>query len=131
VPGYFAPVTASCGIDGREFALRALLRGTASSRFELRRPGADCNPYLALAAIAASVHTGLAGEDVPDRERVDGHEGALPTSLEGAIAAFRRRDPGLDDVLGAAFCDHYLRTREWELHAWQNAVTDWERERYG
>lgn len=131
VPDYFAPLTASCGVDGRSFALRALLRGPTASRFELRRPGADCNPYLTMAAIAASVHLGLAGEHVPSRDRVDRHDGALPASLEGAVAEFRRRDPGVDDVLGAAFCDHYLRTREWELHAWQNTVSDWERERYG
>lgn len=131
VPGYFAPVTASCGPDDRSFALRALLRGPAASRFELRRPGADCNPYLTLAAIAASVHLGLTGESVPDRDEVERHNAALPTSLESAVAEFRRRDPGLDKVLGAQFCEHYLRTREWELHAWQNTVTDWERQRYG
>lgn len=130
VPGFFAPVTASCGLDGRSFALRALLRGATASRFELRRPGADCNPYLALAGIAASVHLGLALEAVPERDRVDRHDGALPTSLESAVAEFRRRDPALDGVLGAEFSDHYLRTREWELHAWQNSVSDWERERY-
>lgn len=130
VPGYFAPVSAACGPDDRAFALRALLRGPASSRFELRRPGADCNPYLTLAAIAASVHLGLTAESVPGRAVIDGHDEALPTSLEGAIAEFRRRDGALDAVLGSDFCAHYLQTREWELHAWQNTVSEWERQRY-
>lgn len=130
VPGYFAPVSAACGPDDRSFALRALLKSESASRFELRRPGADCNPYLTLAAIAASVHLGLTDEVVPDRGHVDRHDGALPTSLEGAINEFRRRHRGLDDVLGTEFCSHYLQTREWELHAWQNAVSEWERQRY-
>ncbi|WP_037370779.1 glutamine synthetase family protein [Amycolatopsis orientalis] len=130
VPGYFAPVTASCGTDDRSFALRALLRGPSGSRFELRRPGADCNPYLTLAAIAASVCSGLTCEHVPSRGQLDRHDAPLPSSLEGAVTAFGSRDPELDKVLGGAFCEHYLRTREWELRAWQNTVTGWERERY-
>jgi glutamine synthetase len=131
VPGYFAPVTASCGADDRSFALRALFRGPTATRFELRRPGADCNPYLTLAAIAASVCSGLVEQTIPDRGEIDRYDEALPTSLEAAVTEFRRRDGGLDKVLGAGFCEHYLRTREWELHAWQNTVTEWERERYG
>ncbi|UQS25987.1 glutamine synthetase family protein [Amycolatopsis thermalba] len=130
VPGYFAPVRASCGTDDRSFAVRALLRGSSSSRFELRRPGADCNPYLTLAAIAASIHFGLTERSIPDRRALDRYDEPLPASLESAIVEFRRRDAGVDKVLGAGFCDHYLRTREWELHAWQNTVTEWERERY-
>ncbi len=130
VPGYFAPVSAACGVDGRSFALRALLRGRSSTRFELRRPGADCNPYLTLAAIAASLDLGLTGEAAPDRAKIDAHDGPLPTSLEAAIMEFRSRDIALDRVLGAEFCDHYVTTREWELHAWQNTVTEWERHRY-
>lgn len=130
VPGYFAPVSAACGADERSFALRALLRSPASSRFELRRPGADCNPYLTLAAIAASVHLGLELASIPDRRSIDAHDGALPGSLESAIGQFRARDRDLDSVLGAEFCAHYLTTREWELHAWQNAVSEWERQRY-
>jgi glutamine synthetase len=130
VPGYFAPVTAACGPEDRSFALRALLRGESSSRFELRRPGADCNPYLTLAAIATSVYLGLSADTVPTRRDIDEHDGALPDSLESAIATFERREAGVDEVLGAAFCAHYLQTRRWELHAWQNAVSDWERQRY-
>lgn len=130
VPGYFAPVTAACGPDDRSFALRALLRGESSSRFELRRPGADTNPYLTLAAIAASVSLGLTSSEVPGRVIIDDYDAPLPCSLEAAIGAFDRRDVGVDEILGASFCAHYLTTRRWELHAWQNAVSDWERQRY-
>lgn len=130
VPGYFAPVSAACGPDDRSFALRALLKTPDSSRFELRRPGADCNPYLALAAIAASVRLGLDEQVSPSRDRLDDHDEALPTSLEAALSEFRQRDTRLDDALGAEFCTHYVRTREWELHAWQNTVSEWERQRY-
>ncbi len=130
VPDFFAPVTATCGADDRSFALRALISDELSSRFELRRPGADCNPYLTLAAIATSLHSGLTMDAPPERDAIDSVNAALPTSLEGAIHEFRKRDQAVDEVLGRRFCQHYLTTREWELHAWQNTVTDWERERY-
>lgn len=130
VPGFFAPVTAACGPEDRSFAVRALIRGPLATRFELRRPGADCNPYLTLAAIAASICLGMTDDAAVSRTEIDRYDAALPTSLEAAIREFRDRDNRLDGVLGATFAEHYLTTREWELHAWQNAVTEWERQRY-
>ena len=55
VPGWFAPINATWGLENRSCAVRAI--GSARPdlwRFECRRPGADANPYLALSAIAAS-----------------------------------------------------------------------------
>ena len=53
----------------------------------------------------------------------------LPGSLESALAAFRA-DDGLRVALGEEFSDYYATSREWELSAWREAVSDWERERY-
>ena len=54
VPGFFAPVNAAWGIDNRSAAVRVILpEHRAGSRVELRRPGADVNPYLGLAALAS------------------------------------------------------------------------------
>ena len=53
----------------------------------------------------------------------------LPTSLEGALRAFDDADV-LRRALGEAFCDYFRVSREWELKAWQEAVSDWERDRY-
>jgi glutamine synthetase len=54
----------------------------------------------------------------------------LPSTLERAVGAFRT-DTRLREKLGEGFSEYFARTREWELHAWQRAVTEWERERYG
>jgi glutamine synthetase len=54
---------------------------------------------------------------------------ALPGSLESALAAFRTDDV-LRAGLGEAFSDYYATSREWELDAWRQAVSDWERARY-
>src|SRR5438094_3487709 len=60
VPGWFAPVNATWGVENRSCAVRAIVNKNHPElcRLECRRPGADANPYLAIAAIAASAADG-------------------------------------------------------------------------
>jgi glutamine synthetase len=127
--GSFAPTAVAWGEDNRTCALRVVGHGPAR-RVECRVPGADVNPYLALAAIIAG---GLHGIDaelelepklegnayVSDRPRV-------PRTLHDA----RERFAG-SDVARAAFgeevVEHYLNAARVELDAFESAVTDWER----
>jgi len=53
----------------------------------------------------------------------------LPGSLEAALLAFESDDV-LRHGLGEKFSDYYATSRRWELKAWQETVTDWERKRY-
>jgi glutamine synthetase len=136
VPGFFAPVNATWGLDNRLACVRAILRGDAASRLEIRRPGADANPYLVLAATTAAVVSGLESSAEPPPPFVGDPSEApadvaapLPTSLESAAGAFRA-DGAFRAILGERFSEYFARTREWELHAWQQAVTDWECSRY-
>ena len=135
VPGWFAPINATWGYENRSCAVRAIRSARPELwRFECRRPGADANPYLALAAIAASAADGMRRKVKPP-EPIEGDAYAradlpeLPGSLEAAIAAFGE-DEGLQRALGVGFCDYYATSRAWELKAWRETVTDWERERY-
>ena len=135
VPGYFAPVNVSWGYENRSTSVRAI-RGTlpARSRLECRRPGADANPYLALAALVASAVIGIregAVPPAPETQDVSGRSDLppLPNSLESALAAFRG-DTVLQEALGTDFSGYYDISRAWELRAWQESVSDWERERY-
>ena len=60
VPGWFAPINATWGYENRSCAVRAIRSDRQDLwRFECRRPGADANPYLALAAAAASAADGI------------------------------------------------------------------------
>jgi glutamine synthetase len=135
VPGFFAPVNVSWGVENRSAAVRAIpAEDPAQARIEVRRPGADANPYLALAAVAASVAGGIdAGEEPPPPLTGDvselGTAAPLPATLESAIQAFRQ-DTVAQELLGARFSEYFVRTREWELRAWQQTVTEWERARY-
>jgi glutamine synthetase len=134
VPGWFAPINATWGYENRSCAVRAIRSARPDLwRLECRRPGADANPYLALAAIGASVADGVRREATPpapitgDAYALDLPE--LPGSLEQALRAFED-DSGLREALGKDFSDYYATSRAWELKAWRDTVTEWERQRY-
>jgi glutamine synthetase len=135
VPGWFAPTNASWGLENRSTALRVISSPHADRcRIECRRPGADANPYLVLAAVLVSAADGLRREAEPPAPVVgDAYARddlpALPGSLESALAAFAA-DESLRSGLGEAFSDYYATSREWELRAWRESVSDWERVRY-
>jgi len=134
VPGWFAPINATWGYENRSCAVRAI-RGSRPElwRFECRRPGADANPYLVLAAIGASAADGIRNETTPPNP-IEGDAYALdlpelPGSLDAALRAFED-DAALRETLGKDFSDYYATSRTWELKAWRETVTEWERERY-
>jgi len=136
VPGWFAPVNATWGVENRSCAVRAIVRPDHPElcRLECRRPGADANPYLAIAAIAASAADGIKRQlSPPDPivgdaySRTDTPE--LPGSLESALRAFASDDV-FRNALDERFSDYYVTSREWEVKAFRGAVTEWERDRY-
>jgi glutamine synthetase len=136
VPGWFAPVNATWGVENRSCAVRAIARADHPElcRLECRRPGADANPYLAIAAIAASAADGIKRELTPS-DPIVGDAYArndvleLPGSLESALTAFES-DQVLRDALGSRFSDYFVTSRRWEVKAFRETVTEWERDRY-
>jgi glutamine synthetase len=135
VPGYFAPTNVSWGFENRSAAVRAIRsKRSELSRIECRRPGADANPYLALAALVISAADGMRRKARPPAP-VEGDAysrsdlAMLPGSLEAALLAFES-DDALRQGLGGKFSEYYATSRRWELKAWQETVTDWERNRY-
>ena len=136
VPGWFAPVNASWGVENRSCAVRAIVRKDHPElcRLECRRPGADANPYLALAAVVASAADGMKRELKPPAA-IEGDAYSrgelpeLPGSLESAIQAFEADDV-LREALDVRFSDYYVTSRAWEVKAFRATVTDWERDRY-
>ena len=135
VDGFWAPVKPTWGIDNRTSSFRVIPGSAKSTRLETRCPGADVNPYLALAAcIAAGMHgieknlklkappiegTNRGGENVP----------RAPRALAETTRIFRGSDIARD-WFGDEFVDHFAATRDWEWRQWQDAVTDWELKRY-
>ncbi|MGE0066537.1 MAG: glutamine synthetase family protein [Solirubrobacterales bacterium] len=136
VPGWFAPVNCSWGVENRSAALRAIFppEHPGRCRVECRRPGADANPYLALAVLVAAAADGVeSGAVLPapvsGDAAIDDELPGLPASLEEALIRWSE-DSRLAELLGEEFAAYYATSRHWELTAWQQAVSSWELERY-
>lgn len=87
-----APVTAGWAVDDRSAAVRVIAGSPLATRIEQRVAGADCNPYLAIAAVLAGVLAGIEGtlDPGPPQSPDAGGLGGRPLPLEwgAAIAAF-------------------------------------------
>ena len=135
VDGFWAPVKPTWGVDNRTASFRAIPGSPKATRLETRCPGADVNPYLAMAACLAA---GLHGVEKNLKLTVPPIEGEnrgaenierLPRTLERATAVFKQSKLARD-FFGDAFVEHFAATREWEWRQFQDAVTDWEFKRY-
>jgi glutamine synthetase len=135
VDGFWAPVKPTWGLDNRTASFRVIAGSPKATRLETRCPGADVNPYLAMAAvIAAGLHGVEQGLKLTAPPITGTNQGAediprAPRSLIETTQVFRRSAIARD-WLGDAFVDHFAATREWEHRQWQDAVTDWELKRY-
>jgi glutamine synthetase len=133
--GQFAPATATWSRINRTAAIRALLDRGATSRIEFRGPSSDCNPYLGLTAGLAGCLYGLRNDvDLPQElsgSAYDAEEtnNQLPTNLSQALDLFEGSD-GVHSLLGKDFVHHYATLVRHEVTDFNQAVTDWERERY-
>ena len=128
----FAPTTIAWGTDNRTCAMRVLGEGPGK-RIESRAPGADVNPYLAIAAmIAAGLHGvehGLELEaELPGNAYADVDRPRLPTTLHEARDLFAA-SPIAAAAFGQDVVDHYVNHARIELAAYDGFVTDWERVR--
>jgi glutamine synthetase len=129
----WAPTKLAWAYDNRTVGFRVVGHGN-SFRVENRMPGADANPYL---AFAATLVAGMAGVDeqldcgpvYQGNAYVDDKLTALPKSLRDA-ADLLDGSKLARKVLGDAVVDFYVHTARLEVQAFDNAVTDWERQRY-
>ncbi|HEX3096597.1 MAG TPA: glutamine synthetase family protein [Usitatibacter sp.] len=135
VDGFWAPVKPTWGIDNRTASFRVLPGSPKSTRLETRCPGADMNPYLAIAATLAAglegVEKGLKLTSKPITGDNKGGEAVVraPRTLIETTRIFHASKLARE-WLGADFVDHFAATREWEWRKWLDAVTDWEMKRY-
>ncbi|MGF1864918.1 glutamine synthetase [Enterovibrio norvegicus] len=136
IPGFWAPTTATWGVENRTTSLRVIPGSEKSQRIEYRLGAADANPYLALAAALASGLYGIEHKMEPT-ERIVGNayeqdhpsELQLPSTLWEAAQRFKSSDAA-KSMLGDAFVEHFAASREWEEREFRKHVTDWELDRY-
>lgn len=129
--GSFAPTAIAWGEDNRTCAVRLVGRG-AGARMENRVPGADVNPYLAVAAMLACGLDGIErGLELGPPTEGNAYTAGLPTvprTLRAAREVFHSSELARR-TLGDAVVDHYTNMADVELAAFEATVTDWERRR--
>jgi glutamine synthetase len=133
VPGVWAPLSASWGVENRTCSIRVIDPQSASgARVEYRQTASDLNPYIAMATCLAAGLWGIETDADPGPEAqgdASGGPARLPTTLKEAVALLEKSRTA-KKILGADFVDHYVRTRKWEVSEFERAVTDWELRRY-
>jgi len=124
-----SPTNLAWGMDNRTVGLRVPLGNPANRRIENRLPGADANPYLAIAATLAAVWLGLKEKRRPTRPRkVSGEDlETLPKNLDIALDKLERDSP-LHDVLGPEFVQLFVEVKRAEADAFLEVISPWERE---
>jgi glutamine synthetase len=136
VPGYWAPTSATWGIENRTTALRVIRGGPSSQRVEYRIAAADINPYIALSAAIGSGLWGIEHRIEPDAaiegnayDREHPPHRRLPATLYEAAERLAASQTARA-LFGDEFVEHYAATRQWEEREFRKAITDWELARY-
>lgn len=129
----WAPTKMAWSCDNRTAGFRVVGHGN-SFRIENRMPGADANPYLALAAMMAAGMAGMeeqldCGPAYVGNAYVDAKLPALPGSLREAADRLDRSKLARK-TFGDRVVDFYVHTARLEVQAFDSSVTDWERARY-
>lgn len=127
---YASPNNACWSEDNRAAGLRIPASSPVARRVENRLPGADANPYLALAASLAAGLYGIEqqlqpsapiqGEfEVPD-------ELALPCTMHASIERLKRSTLA-PELFGKEFIEGYIASKTMELTSFFDEITPWER----
>jgi len=127
---FASPNNACWSHDNRAAGLRIPASSPVARRVENRLPGADANPYL---AIAASLSAGLYGieQQLEPTEPIQGEfvvpdALSLPCTLHAALERLTRS--GLaKELFGAEFIEGYIASKTLELTSFFNEITPWER----
>ena len=133
--GAWAPTTITWGFENRTTAVRVINGNPESCRLEMRVPGSDTNPYLAMAAALASGLYGIKHKLELNTEITSGNgylntsNGILPSNLYEANKAMKNSSIA-KELFGETFVNHFTATRDWECREYDKAVSNWELNRY-
>jgi len=143
VPGFEAPVNIAWGRKNRSTLIRipATPNPKKGRRIELRSPDPSANPYLAFTAMLAAGMDGIERSIEPpaaieeniylmsEEEKAQRGIKALPSSLEQTINALES-DQVISRSLGAETTEYLIQAKSEEIAAFNQSVTDWERQQY-
>jgi len=126
-PEMFAPVEPNWGANHRNVALRVPISDEKNLRIEHRTSGADANPYLVSAVIAAGIHYGIKNKCDPGRMVEEGEvvtlKRKIPNRWDAAIDRFAKSRI-LPEYLGEEFCRVYAKHRRDEARRFHNVISN-------
>ena len=125
-----APINTHWGFENRTVGLRVPLSSPNAKRIENRIPGADTNPYLAIAASLACGYLGIKEEIEPEKPIAgSGFERRhnIPKYLPDAIKRIKVSD-SLSEVMGKEFITLFADVKQTEHDAYQDVISAWERD---
>ena len=129
-PSHSAPINVQWGVDNRSCGLRVPISDPENRRIEVRLPGADANPYLAMTASLLSGYLGMVEEIAPTPQAFGNayiHARTLPKTLEEALERFNRCQK-VCERLDPNFVRTFNAIKEAELQAFQGVISSWERD---
>ncbi len=129
-PDFSAPINLQWGYDNRSCGLRVPISAPENRRVENRLPGADANPYLAVAAVLVCGYIGIRDKIAPS-EMVQGSAykwaRTLPRTLREGLDRFRECKPVIE-LLGEHFCTAFQKIKDHELANFERVISSWERD---
>jgi len=129
-PTLSAPANVEWSHDNRSCGLRVPKAGREARRVENRLPGADANPYLAIAATLLCGYLGVEERLERSPEALGNAylaKSTLPRNLPQALERLAACE-AMRPLLGEEFFQTFDRVKQQELHAFEGIVTPWERE---
>lgn len=130
VPYSDAPTNLHWAVDNRTVGLRVPSSDAGNRRLENRVPGADSNPYLAIAASLACGYLGMT-EALRPTAPVEGsayrYAFTLPQHLNEALSKMNAAKP-FKQVMGERFVKTYEGVKRYEMEQYSRVISSWERE---
>lgn len=120
-----APASLTWGHENRTVAFRIPLAKNGAWRVENRVPGADANPYLAMAVTLAGILHGMQQKLYPGKaydQAVNGRDLNLPLNLADAVGATIGSE-ALINILGRNFVELFCKHRESETFAFEQYIS--------
>ncbi len=129
----YAPVARSWGVNNRSVAVRVPTGAPETRHLEHRVAGADANPYLAIAAVLAGMHKGIA-EGLDPGPAVEGNgyaraDADLPNDWPAALRLLER-SAFLEACFGKRFLAIYHAIKAAECRRFSAQVSDLDLEWY-